>query len=100
MSFHGRDLGLHRYITFPAVALKPERHEAMKTVAAVALVAGLATFAAALPAAASPSPSAGEQAIRSGTPASLQLAQVNQTRATNEQRGGDYAKKKKKKKKK
>lgn len=68
-------------------------------IAAVPLLAGLVTFAATLPAAALPSPSTDEQAIRSGTAVSLQLAQVNQTRAINEQRGGDYAKKKKKKKK-
>jgi hypothetical protein len=72
----------------------------MKTVAAIALAAGIVTFAAALPAAASSSPSIDGPAIRSGTPVSLQLAQVNQTRAINEARGGNYASKKKKKKKK
>lgn len=65
----------------------------MKTLAAAALLAGFMT----LPAAASPSPLQGEWAIRSGTPVLLQMAQVNQTRAINEQRGGDYGKKKKKK---
>jgi hypothetical protein len=58
----------------------------MKTVAAIALAAGIVTFAAALPAAASSSPSIDGPAIRSGTPVSLQLAQVNQTRAINEAR--------------
>jgi hypothetical protein len=72
----------------------------MKTVAAVALLAGFVTCAAVLPAAASPSLSADELAVRSGAPVSLQLAQANQTRAINEQRGGDYGTKKKKKKKK
>ena len=67
----------------------------MKTLAAVAVLAGFMT----LPAAASPSPFQDEWAIRSGTPVLLQMAQ-NQTRAINEQRGGNYGKKKNKKKKK
>lgn len=62
----------------------------MKTTTSVVLLAGLGTLALALPAAASPT----SRDVHSGTPAVMQVAQ-NQTRAINEQRGGDYKKKKK-----
>ena len=71
----------------------------MKIIPTIALLSGLGMLAATGPAAASLSVPA-EQDIRAGTPVSIQFAQANQTRAINEQRGGDYGAKKKKKKKK
>ena len=65
----------------------------------IALVAGLGVVAIALPAAAAPTPVEGT-GLHAAKPASMQLAQVNTSRAINEARGGNYKKAMKKKKKK
>jgi hypothetical protein len=70
----------------------------MKT-SRMALLAALGVVALALPAAAAPT-SGQDTYVRAATPASMQLAQINASRAANEARGGNFKSMKAKKKKK